>query len=104
MTISTFDLVIRNMLSVHERRGIFRIQNFGLFMALEAFPLRDMTIPLNHINVTLLTGHPPFNVPPVIEAPTLDLDISFRFEKCNLLQHKRCIPPLLLGLLGRNGR
>jgi hypothetical protein len=80
MTISTFHLVIRNMLSVHEERGIFRIQNFGLFMALEAFPLRDMTIPLNHIDVTLLTGHPPFNVPPMIEVPTLDLDISFRFD------------------------
>jgi hypothetical protein len=80
MTISTFDLAIRNMFSVHELGGIPGAEDFTFIMALEAFPLRDMTIPLNHIDVTSLTGHPPFNVPPVIEVPTLDLDISFRFD------------------------
>jgi hypothetical protein len=39
-----------------------------------------MTISLNDMNMALLAGAPPGDILPVIEIPTLDLDISFRFD------------------------
>jgi len=80
VAVSTFDLEIRNMLSVHEDRGIFCIQNFGLFMALETLPFRDMTISLNDMNMALLAGAPPGDILPVIEIPALDVDVAFGFN------------------------
>jgi len=80
MTIRTFDLVIRHMVLVHELRGIFGFQYFGYFMTLETFSLGDVPIPSYHIDMTLFAGHSSHNIFPVIEAPALNLDISFRFD------------------------
>jgi hypothetical protein len=39
-----------------------------------------MTIPLNHAGVASLTGNPSCNILPMIETPTFDLNIPFRFD------------------------
>jgi hypothetical protein len=49
-------------------------------MALYTFPLRDMTIPLDHTEMAFLTGHPPGNIFLMIEIPAFDLDIPFRLN------------------------
>jgi hypothetical protein len=68
------------MFLMHELRGIFTPQDFRLTMALETFPLRDMAIPLKNMDMAPLTGHPSGNILPMIECPTFDLDIPFRFN------------------------
>ncbi len=46
-------------------------------MTLHALPFRDMTVPFNHVKMALFTGHSPFNIFPMVETPTFDLDVSF---------------------------
>jgi hypothetical protein len=80
VAICTFDLMVGDMFFVHEWGGIFGIQYLRFFIAMETFPLRDMAISSNDIDMTLFTGHPSRNILPVIEAPAFDLDIPFRFN------------------------
>jgi hypothetical protein len=49
-------------------------------MALDTLPFRNMTIPLNNVDMAPLTDNPPANILPVIEIPPLDFDISFGFN------------------------
>jgi hypothetical protein len=77
MATHTFNLVVGDMIFMHELRRIFRVQYFGFTMALETLPLRDMSISLNDMNVALLAGDPPGDIPPVIEIPALDVDVAF---------------------------
>jgi hypothetical protein len=77
MAIGAFDLVVRHMIFMHELRGKFCAQYFRFIMALDTFSLRDMTIALNDIDMALLTSYPSCNIFPMIEAPTLDLNIPF---------------------------
>jgi hypothetical protein len=77
MTIHTLDFVVGDMVLMHELRGIFGVQYFGLMMALETLSLRDMAISLNDMNVAPLAGDPPGDIPPVIEIPALDIDVAF---------------------------
>jgi hypothetical protein len=72
-----FDLMIRHMLSVEGLGGVFGDEDFRFVVALQALPLRDMGIPLDHTEMALLAGDPPFNIFPMIEIPALDIDIAF---------------------------
>ncbi len=47
-------------------------------MALDTFSLWDMAIPLNDIEMALLTGHPSFNILAVIKIPTVNFNVSPR--------------------------
>jgi len=49
-------------------------------MALDALPLRNMSIPLNDVDMASLTDHPSGNILPVIEIPPLDFDISLGLD------------------------
>jgi len=49
-------------------------------MAFNTLSLRDMAIPLNHTEMTFLTGHPSFNILPMIETPSINFNISLRRE------------------------
>jgi hypothetical protein len=77
VAICAFDLVVGNMILMHELRGIFGPQYLGFFMTLSTFPLRDMTISLNDINMAFFAGYPSFNILPMIEAPTFNFNVSF---------------------------
>ena len=77
VTARAFDLMVGDMFLMHELRGILRTQEDRLIMTFHTFSLRDMAIPLNHTEVTFLTGHPSCDILSVIEVPTLDLDIPF---------------------------
>jgi hypothetical protein len=46
-------------------------------MALDTFSLWDMAISLHDIDMTPLTDHLSGDILPMIETPTLDLNISF---------------------------
>jgi hypothetical protein len=65
------------MILMHELRGVFGAQYLRFIMALDTFSLWDMAISLHDIDMTLLTGHPSFNILPMIETPTLDLNVPF---------------------------
>jgi hypothetical protein len=80
VAICTFDLVVGDMIFVHELRGIFGAQYFGFIVALDAFPLRDMAVPLHHIVVAPITDDLPCNILPMIKIPTFDFNISFGFD------------------------
>jgi len=77
VAIGAFDLVVGDMFFVHELRGIFRSQKDRFIMTLYALPLRDMAIPLYNAEMAFLAGDPSGNILLMIEAPALDLDISF---------------------------
>jgi hypothetical protein len=77
VAICAFDLVVGNMILMHELRGIFGPQSLGFFMTLSTFPLRDMTISLNDINMAFFAGYPSCNILPMIEAPTFNFNVSF---------------------------
>jgi hypothetical protein len=80
VTVCTFDLVVRNVILMHELSRIFGAQYFWLIVALDTFPLRNMTIPLNNVDMAPLTDDPPCNILPMIKIPTFDFNISFGFE------------------------
>ena len=80
MAICAFDLMIGDMILMHELRGIFGAQYFRFIMTLDTFPFRDMTVPLNDIDMALLTGHPSCNILPMIEIPAFDLDVPFGLD------------------------
>jgi hypothetical protein len=80
VTVSTFDLMVCDVILVHELGGNLGIQSFGFLVALEAFPLRNMTVPLNNIDMALLARDAPCNVLSVIESPPLDFNVPFRFD------------------------
>jgi hypothetical protein len=65
---------------MHELRGIFGPQYRRFMMAFHTFSLWDMAIPLNHTEMTFLTGHPSRNILPMIEIPAFDLDVPFRLD------------------------
>jgi hypothetical protein len=75
-----FDLVISDMLFMHQLGGILRTQYHGLIMAFNAFPFGDMGITLNHVEMALLAGYPSGNILTVIKTPTLDLNVSLRLN------------------------
>jgi hypothetical protein len=72
--------MIGHMFLMHELRGILGAHYLKFGMALTTFPLRDMAIPSNDIEMTLLASHPSRNILPMIKIPTLDFDISLRFD------------------------
>jgi len=80
MTVGTFDLVIGDVFLVKNLGGVFRTENDGLIMAFDTFSFGNMSIALNHAEVTCLTGHPSFNIFPMVEAPISDFNVSLRFE------------------------
>jgi len=80
MAIGAFDFMVGHMISMHELRGIFGAQYFWLIVALNTFPLRNVTIPLNNTDMAPLTGNPSGNILPVIEIPPLDFNVSFGFD------------------------
>src|SRR4030067_2020646 len=49
-------------------------------MAFNTLSLRDMTISLDHTEMTFLAGYPPFNILPMIETPSINFNISLRCE------------------------
>jgi hypothetical protein len=65
---------------MHELSGIFGQKDIGFIMALDAFSLRDMAVPLNHIVMASLAFHSPCNILPVVKTPAFDLDIPFGFN------------------------
>jgi hypothetical protein len=77
MAIRTFDLVVGDMLLMHELSGIFGRKDLGFIMALDAFSLWDMAIPLNHIVMASLTFHSSCNILPVVKVPAFNFDIPF---------------------------
>ena len=77
MAIRTFDLMVGDMLLMHELSGIFGRKDLGFIMALDAFSLRDMAIPSNHIAMAPLALHPSCNILSVVKIPAFDLDIPF---------------------------
>jgi hypothetical protein len=77
VAICAFDLVVGDMILMHELRTVFGAQYFRLIMALDTFPLRDMAVSLHNIDMTLLTDDPSCNILPMIETPTFDLNIPF---------------------------
>jgi hypothetical protein len=76
----TFDLVVSDMFLMHELRCKFRTQEDRLIMTFHALAFRDMAIPLYDTEMALLASDPSGNILFVIEAPTLDPDIPFRFH------------------------
>jgi hypothetical protein len=77
MAICAFDLVVRDMVLMNELGGILGAQYSRFIVALYTFPLRDMGVSLNNIDMTLLTGHSPGDILSVIETPTFDLNVPF---------------------------
>jgi hypothetical protein len=73
-----FDLVVSDMLFMHELRGIFRSQEDRLIMTFYALSFRNMAIPQYDAEMALLASDPSGNILFVIEIPTFDFDISFR--------------------------
>jgi hypothetical protein len=80
VTIRAFDLVVRDMILMHELRGVFRAQDFWLIMTLNTFPLGNMAISLNDVDMAFLACHPPGNIFPMVETPTLDINVSFGLD------------------------
>jgi hypothetical protein len=80
MAIGAFDFMIRDMILMHELRGILRGQQLRFVMALDALPFRNVAIPLNDVDMAPLTDHPPGNILPVIEIPPFDFNISFGLD------------------------
>jgi len=80
MAIGAFDFMIRDMILMHELRSIFSAQYFWFIMALDTLPFRNMTIPLNDVDMAPLTNNPSGNILPVIEIPPLNFDISFGLD------------------------
>ena len=74
------DLMVGDMLLMHELRGKFSAQEDGFIMTFHALSLWHMAISLDDAEMTLLASDPPGNILLVIEAPTLDPDIPFRFH------------------------
>jgi len=80
VAIRTFNLMIGDMILMHELRGIFCSQYCRLIVALNTFSLRHMGVSLNDINMALFTGHASRYVLPVIEVPAFDFDVPLRLE------------------------
>jgi len=99
MAIGAFDFMIRDMILMHELRGILRGQQFRLIMALDTLPFRNMTIPLNNVDMAPLTDNPSGNILPVIEIPPLDFNISFGFDMTGGASPYRTRNTLLFTLL-----
>jgi hypothetical protein len=77
VAICAFDLVVGNMILMHELRGVSGGQQGRFIMALDTFSLWDMAISLHDIDMTLLTDHLSGNILPMIEAPTFYLNVPF---------------------------
>jgi hypothetical protein len=80
VAICAFNLVICDMIFMHELRGIFRAQDFRFIMALDAFPLWDMGVSLHDIDMAPLTDNPSCNILPMIETPTFDPYVPLRLD------------------------
>ena len=80
VAIGAFDLVIGNMVFMHELRGILGAQYFWFIMTLDTFSFRNMSIPLNDTKMAFLTGYPSCNILPMIETPSINFNISLRCE------------------------
>jgi hypothetical protein len=77
VAICAFDLVVGDMILMHELRGVFGAQYFRFIMALDTFSLWDMAVSLHDIVMTLLTDDLSCNILPMIETPTFDLNVPF---------------------------
>lgn len=77
VTIRTLDLVVSNVIPVHKLGGVPSRQDSRFVMALQTFPLGDMGVSLNDIDMTPLAGHPPGDVFAVIKIPPFHIDIPF---------------------------
>jgi len=75
-----FDLVVGDMLLMHELRRVFRTQDERFIMTFQTLSFRDMSVSLNHAEMALFAGHPSRDILSVIEAPTFYLDIPFRLD------------------------
>jgi hypothetical protein len=78
VAICAFDLVVSDMILVHELRGILGAQYFWFIMTLDTFSFRNMSIPLNNTKMAFLTGNPSFNILPMVETPSINFNISLR--------------------------
>jgi len=80
VAIGAFDLMIRDMILVLELRGVLGDQELRFVVALDALPFRHMAVPFDYVEMTLLAGHPPLDVFPVVEIPAFDIDVALRLE------------------------
>jgi hypothetical protein len=76
MTVRAFNLMIGDVFLMKHLGSIFRSQNDGLIMALDAFSFRNVSISLNHADMAFLTCHASFNILPVIETPVFNFNVS----------------------------
>jgi hypothetical protein len=72
--------MVGDMFFMHDLRGIFGTQYHRFIMTLKTLSLWHMAIPLNHTEMTFLTGHPSGDIFPVIKIPTFDFNIPFGFD------------------------
>ena len=72
--------MIRNMLLMHELRGILRTQEDRLIVTFNTFSLRHMAVPLNDAEMAFLASHSSRDVLFVIEVPSLDLNVPLRLN------------------------
>jgi len=72
--------MVGDMFFMHDLRGIFGTQYHRFFMAFDTFSLWHMAIPLNHTEMTFLTGHPSSDILPMIEIPTFDFNVPFGLD------------------------
>ena len=80
------DFMIRHMVLMENLRGILGFEDRPLIVTLEAGKFGYMTVPGNHLGVTLLTLDAPVNVNLMVEGKGLaDLDIP-RASKWQVLQ------------------
>jgi hypothetical protein len=77
VAIRAFDLVVGDMILMHELRGVFGAQYGRFIMALDTFSLWDMAVSLDDIDMALLTDNVSRNILSVIETPPFDLNVPF---------------------------
>jgi hypothetical protein len=77
VAIRAFDLMICHMFFMYKLSGIPGVQDFRLTMALDTFPLRDMAVSLDDIDMTPFTGNPSCNILFMVKIPAFDFNISF---------------------------
>jgi len=77
MAVCTLDLMVGDMVFMHELRSIFGTYYIGFIVALDTLPLRNMAISSDDIDMTLLAGHTSGDIFAMVEAPTFDFNIAF---------------------------
>jgi hypothetical protein len=80
MARGALNLVVRNVVSVKRGRGILRHEDLRFVVAFEALPFGHVAIPLDHAHMTFLAGNSSLDVFPMVEVPSLDVDVPFGLD------------------------